>query len=111
MESILLFTDGGANEGCTDYSIIKRSTADAIKSINFTKRQLNLSVIAYGTGPPVDLKSLSDACDGLYFPIGLTNSFKKMKDLPQAFARIFGINSTIAATNMELNIQATSQVF
>ena len=111
MESILLFTDGHANVGCKDYSTIRRSTVDAIKRIKFTKRQLSLSVIAYGTGPPVDLKSLSDACDGLYFPIGLTGSFKKMEDLPQAFARIFGINSTTAATNMELNIQATSQVF
>ena len=90
--------------------MIRRSTVDAIKSIKFTNRQLNLSVVAYGTEPPDQLKSLSDACDGLYFPIGLTDFSDKMEELSQAFSRIFGICSTIVAKNIELNIKASSKV-
>ena len=116
IESILLFTDGAANKGCENYSTIRSRAEGDIRKIksNSTlvsiERHITLSVIAYGTEPPVALKSLSDACDGLYFPIHLSDPHPTMEDLPLAFARIFGFSSTTADNNINLKIQAGSQV-
>ena len=67
-------------------------------------------MIAFSTAPPVELKQISDAGNGLYFPIHLTEDGDSGDDLPKAFAKFFGFSSTVAAKDIKLKIKAETNV-
>ena len=82
---------------------------DSMRVCNIS-RHISASVIAFSTAPPVELKLISDAGNGLYFPIHLTEDRDSGADIPMAFARFFGSASTVAAKDIHLSIIADPQV-
>ena len=112
-----MFTDGEANVGCQSYPDMARNMEEIISKIQTESmrvcsisRHITASVIAFSTAPPVELKHISDAGNGLYFPIHLEEDTNSMDDLPKAFAKFLGFASTVAAKDIHLNIQADPQV-
>ena len=112
-----MFTDGEANVGCQSYpdmagnmeEIIRKIKTESFRVYNIS-RHITASVIAFSIAPPADLKYISDAGNGLYFPIHLAENTNSSQDLPKAFAKFFGFASTVAAKDIHLNLQADPQV-
>ena len=112
-----MFTDGEANVGCNSYPEMAQKMEDILTKIKTESmrvcnisRHITASVIAFGTDPPDELKQISDAGNGLYFPIHLTEDGDSGDDLPKAFAKFFGFASTVAAKDIHLSIMADPQV-
>ena len=89
--------------------VIRRIKTESMRVCNIS-RHITASVIAFSTAPPVELKQISDAGNGLYFPTHLTEDGDSGDDIPNAFAKFFGFATTVAAKDIHLSIIADPQV-
>ena len=104
-----------ANVGCTSYESMKINAGDAVKSIqtvsarSSVNRHIVISVVAFGSAPK-DLKLLSDAGNGLYYPINVENNPDLIEDIAESFGAIIGSSRSTAANDITVNIQSNPQV-
>ena len=95
--SMLLFTDGLANEGLT-------KTEEIVEKIQKQKEKLNgpCPIYTFGFGSDHDekmLKEISDVTKGMYYYV------EKEDAIPNCFADCLGGLASIVAQNMKLNIK------
>ena len=111
----MLFTDGEVNVGCTSYPVMKEAAEDSIRRIQMNSieksvnRHIVISVVAFGSEPHRKLKLLSDAGNGLYYLMNLSDNPDCTKNLPSTFAAVLG-STRCTANNIVLKIQPNPQV-
>jgi hypothetical protein len=102
VSSILLFTDGLANQGVT-------KTSDIVPSIQKLSEGFKYPcpVYTFGFGSDHDpemLKSISEASTGLYYFVA------KEDEIPTCFADCLGGLLSIVAQNIKISIQTTEKI-
>ena len=101
--SLLLFTDGLANEGITNTNeIVKKMTTMIHEEI-----RTNLTVFTFGFGTDTDanmLTSISQAGNGLYYFLQTTD------DIPKAFGNVIGGLISVVGQNIKVKIEPNANV-
>ena len=88
---------------------------NAVKRIQTDSAQLSadrhivISVVAYGSAP-MELKLLSDAGNGLYYPINVDDDPDFIGNTAISLASIIGSSRGTVANDITVNIQANDQV-
>ena len=87
---------------------VKRiQTNSAQISVN---RHIVISVVAFGGSAPKELKLLSDAGNGLYYPINVDDDPDFIENTAESLASIIGSSRGTVANDITVNIQANDQV-
>jgi len=101
--SVLLFTDGLANEGVTVTSEI----VSRMNTIIHEEIRKNISVFSFGFGNDTDanmLTNISQAGNGLYYFL------QTVDDIPKAFGNVIGGLVSVVGQNIKVKIEPKSNI-
>eukprot|EP01125_Pyxidicula_operculata_P007389 TRINITY_DN2519_c0_g1_i1.p1 TRINITY_DN2519_c0_g1~~TRINITY_DN2519_c0_g1_i1.p1 ORF type:complete len:596 (-),score=191.35 TRINITY_DN2519_c0_g1_i1:152-1939(-) len=100
--SVILFTDGQANEGLSKIHQILPAMNESLQKVG-----ANCSVFSFGFGSDHDeklLRGIADNASGMYYFL------EKKDDIPNAFADTLGGLLSVVGQNVELKISALNSV-